>query len=191
MKAVTNLLVVCGLALAAPACKEDRSERREEITPKAVEEAEKDAVEERQDVLDEADDVAKAKAELNEQRQDVAEEKAEANRKRDEFVAKARVKMNELDTRIDAIYSDFRANTATLKAESRQELDKLMTKLEQQRAKARAAFDEAAHGTVDGWHQLEQNTGEVLDDLEETADDAVDELKEAGVKLRTELRDRD
>ena len=190
MKTVTNLLIICGLAIAPAACERDR-DRSGQITPKAVEDEEKEAIEQKGDIADEKEDVAEAQAELDEQRKDVVEERAEFARQRDEFVASARSKMTELEARIDAIERDYQAGTARLKADAREDLDELIAKLEKQRAEAKNAYDAAARGTVERWNDLEKSTGEALEDLEETADHAVARLKEAGIAARAELRDAD
>ena len=186
---MTSLLIACGLALAPAACKKDKDDDGVP-SAKTVEEAEKEAIEARENVAEQKEDLAEAKAEardeIGEQRADLAEASGDFARQRDQFVAQAKSKMSQLETRLDALSADYKAGAAKLKGEAREDLDKLMREIDEQKAKARAAFDAASTGTQDRWNDLEKNTGEALDSLDDKANDVAEKLKSAGVKLRAE-----
>jgi len=200
MRSVKTLLIAGGLAaLIAPACERnegsmDRMSPKgvDERAPKSmgdneVEEREKAAARAREEMNQQREDVAEERRELSEQKGELGQATAEFTKRRDEFAAKARAKLDALEGRIAAIRADVQAHGAELKKDAKQEMDELVMKLEEQRGRARSAFDAAASGTEERWNELEQNTGEALDDLEETASSAVGKLKDAGVKVRAEL----
>jgi chromosome segregation ATPase len=138
-----------------------------------------DVNEQRKDVNDAERDVNKQQGELRDAERDFAKE-------RDEFVSKAQAKLSQLDARVGALRDDYRAGASRLKADTRKDLGELMEKIDTQRAKVKTAFDAASSGAKDRWNDLSKNTGEALDDLENSIDDAHDKLKDAGVKVRDE-----
>lgn len=186
MRTMMSLVVAGSLSVAVSACKKS-DDRADQVSPKAVEESEKEAMDSREDVAEERHDVAEEKNDLGAEKAELREKNAEFDKQRDEFVAKAKEKMASLEARIDSIKANYDAHRAELKAEAREEMAELVNKLEVQRAEVRTAFDAAASGSEEKWNNLEKNTGEALDDLEETTDAAAGKLKDAGIEIRAKV----
>jgi colicin import membrane protein len=184
---ITNLVIVCGLALAPAACKKDRDDQGVP-SAKSVEEAEKDTMNAQDEVREQREDVREEAGDVAEQKGELAEAKGDAAAARAEFIAKARSKMAQLETRLAALKADFQASSASLKKDARTEAQGILREIDEQRAKARAAFDAASAGAKDRWEELDKNTGEALDALEDRAETLAEKLGDAGVKLRAEAR---
>lgn len=182
---MTSLLIACGLALAPAACKKDKDDDGVP-SPKSVESAEKEAMEAKSDLADEREDVAEEQKEVAEQADDVGAAKADFAKERDEFVAKAKARMSTIETRLNALKADIKAGGGKIKGKTQEEVAELVKDIEEEQVKAKAAFDAAANGAKDRWDDLEKNTGEALEDLEDKADSLAEKLKNAGVKLRTD-----
>jgi hypothetical protein len=187
---MTSLLIACGLALAPAACKKDKDDDGVP-SPKSVESAEKEAMEAKSDLADEREDVAEEKRDVAAQADDVGAAQADFARERDEFVAKAKARMSTIDARLTALKADLKAGGAKLKGETRSEVDKLMKEIDEEKAKADAAFNAASSGAKDRWDELSKNTGEALEDLEDKANAVAEKLKDSGVKLRAEAEAAD
>ena len=188
MRTVNGVLALCGLALlAGPACKKQRDhDESTDISPKSVEKSEKEAMNASGDVNEQRKDVNDAERDVNKQQGELRDAERNFAVERDEFVSKAQAKLSQLDARIDALRDDYRAGAKHLKADTRKDVGELMEKIDTERAKVRTAFDAAANGAKDRWDDLSKNTGEALNDLENTVDDAHSKLKDAGVKVRDE-----
>ena len=180
---MTSLLIACGLALAPAACKKDKDDDGIP-SPKSVESAEKEAMEARSDLADEREDIAEEKAEVAEQADDAVRAAGDWAKQRDEFVAKAKARMAAIETRLDSMRADIKANAGRVKADTREDIEELMKEIEVERAKAKASYEAAATGAKDRWDELSKNTGEALEDLEDKADSVAEKMKDAGIKLR-------
>ncbi len=193
MRTVANMLIAGSLMFgSAAACKkaEDRGDMGP-TTPKAVEESEKETVEASRDLQDKREEVADEKGSVREEKMELREEKAAFNKQRDEFIELAKKKMAELEERVDALKADYEEHGSKLKGETKEELAAMVTRLEKQRAEAKASFDRAANATEEGWNDLERSTGEALDHLQATADSASRRLEDAGIKraeVKTKLK---
>ncbi|HEU5056285.1 MAG TPA: hypothetical protein VFU21_07160 [Kofleriaceae bacterium] len=187
---MTSLLIACGLALAPAACKKDKDDDGVP-SPKSVESAEKEAMEAKSDLADEREDVAEERKDVAEQADDVGAASADFAKERDEFVAKAKARMSTVEARLNALKADLKTGGAKLKAETRGEVDELMKDIAEEQAKAKAAFEAASSGAKDRWDELEKNTGEALEDLEDKANALAEKMKDGGIKLRAEAEAAD
>ena len=192
MRTVASMLIAGSLMFgSAAACKKAEDKGEMSPTAKAVEESERDTVQASEDVAEKRDELADGKGSVREEKIELREEKSEFKKQRDEFIELARKKMSELEERIDALKADYEEHGSRLKSETKEELAAMVTKLEQRRAEARASFDRAANATEEGWNDLERSTGEVLDDLQATADAASRKLEDAGIErpqVKTKLK---
>lgn len=114
---------------------------------------------------------------------------AEFRQERDEFVAAARVRMQKIDARIDAIQADLEAGGAELKAETKAELAELRADLQAQRVQIKASFEAAGDVTEANWEEFKRDSEEAFVKIEAGAKTTVGKLKEAGIKVRVELED--
>jgi hypothetical protein len=161
-----RLLLITALA-AFPACAEDQHDHEATTTPAAK--------------PVEASGTATVRVD--------PEVAAKFRQERDEFMASARVRLNKIEVRLDAIKSDLDDKGAELKAETRQELVELRDDLEAQRVQIKASFEASADVTQDKWEAFKADTEQAFGKIEAGARTTVGKLKSAGIKVRVELED--
>lgn len=96
---------------------------------------------------------------------------------RDRSVQEMQTMLAELDRKLTSLKRDASARSAELTAESKAALDDAIAKLEEQRAAAQRALEQARTSSAERWEQVKQRTFEILRSAEDTYEAAVRKLR--------------
>jgi len=175
----TNWFIIGTLALALAGCRDDAS--------RAIENSEKEALDERAEVDKEQGDVVEAQDKLAEEKAELRDEVAEAADARAEFMTRYQRRKAAVDRKIAIIEHAYRTHRATLDADDRDDIRDRMDKIDTQRREVDNAFKVASVGDKDRWDDLEHNASEALADLEKTVTDLADSLDGHGIQVDADL----
>jgi TolA-binding protein len=96
---------------------------------------------------------------------------------RDRVVQEMQTKLAELDIKLASLKRDASARSAELTSEGKAAVDDAIAKLEEQRATAQRALDQARTSTAEQWEQVKQRTYEVLKNVEDAYEAAASKLR--------------
>lgn len=87
-------------------------------------------------------------------------------------------KLAEIDVKLAALKSDVQVRSAQLTSEGKAALADSVAKLEQQRAAAQVAFEQARSGTADRWEQLRTRAEQELAKIDSAYEAAAKKLRD-------------
>lgn len=96
---------------------------------------------------------------------------------RNRVVQEMQTKLAELDTKLASLKRDASARSAELTSEGKAAVDDAIAKLEEQRATAQRALEQARTSTAEQWEQVKQRTYEVLKNVEDAYEAAASKLR--------------
>ena len=96
---------------------------------------------------------------------------------RDRVVQEMQTQLAELDTKLASLKRDASARKVELTSEGKAAVDDAIAKLEEQRAMAQRALEQARTSTAEQWDQVKQRTSEVVKNVEDAYEAAASKLR--------------
>jgi hypothetical protein len=97
---------------------------------------------------------------------------------RDRVIEAMTAKLTELDTKIARLKQDLAARVAAGQDAAATAFDAALAKLEEQRAAAHAALDQAKGATEDRWDQLQRKADDTLKRIDQAYQDTATQLRQ-------------